>query len=190
MGRNPRWITHFVHLQDTIRTAARLEDAWRQKIALPEADRARYLPFMPFQLPAFDALLYEAMTEAPGDRFLDIGCGPGSKLLIAQEHYGLDAYGIDRVPEYVAAAREAGLKADVADALDWTGYGDFDLIWFYRPMADPALQAQLEWHVWNSMAPGAIVACANLESPPPFFLPVLDDWELKRGIWMKPLVVP
>src|SRR5260370_21564904 len=158
------------HLQDVIRTAARLENDWRQKTTQDDADRGTYLPFMPFQLPAFAGLLYEAMAEAPGDRFLDIGCGPGSKMLIAQEIFGLYAFGIDRVPEYVAAAAGLALDVSEADALSWYNYGAFDLIWFYRPMADPALQARLERKVWDDMAPRAIVPCANLESPPPAFL--------------------
>jgi hypothetical protein len=119
-------------------------------------------------------------------RFLDIGSGPGSKMLIAQELFCLDACGFDRVPEYVAAAAELGLNVTEADALEWGGYGDADLIWFHRPLRDPVRQFTLEQQVWKDMAPGAVVICANLEAPPAGFVTVLDDLEARRGILMKP----
>jgi trans-aconitate methyltransferase len=164
-------------------TATRLEKTWSGKI--PGTD-PRYLPFMPFSIPAFIALLAEALPEAPGSRFLDIGCGPGTKMLIAQDLFGLHAVGIDRVPEYVTAARLLGLNASEADAADYGNYAGYDILWFYRPIRDPGLQAALEKTVWDQMAPGAVVIGANLEAPPPDHHVILDDWERKRGIWMRP----
>lgn len=177
----------FGYLQEVIRTAAQLDEEWRQKVPQDEAEQPVYLPWMPFQLPAFTALLYEAIPEAPGENFLEVGCGPGAKMLVAQEIFCLDAHGIDRVPEYVAAAREMFLDAEVADAWTWEGYGDYDLVWLNRPFRDPSREYSLEQRVMATMAPGAVLMCANLEYPPPSSWPViLDDWEARRGIWMKP----
>jgi SAM-dependent methyltransferase len=152
-----------------------------------EAEFRLYLPFMPFPLPAFVMLLTEALPEAPGTRFLDVGCGSGSKLLVARDLFGLGCRGIDRVPEYVAAARELGLDAECTDALGYPGYGSADIIWLNRPFRDPGAEAALEAQIWEQMTPGAIVICANLEAPPPssWFI-VADLWEQRRGIWMKP----
>jgi trans-aconitate methyltransferase len=175
-----------------MRRAVQLDQQWQRKV--PENDR-RYTPWMPFSTPAFVALLAEAVPEARetrGDiRFLDIGCGPGSKMLIARDLFGLDATGFDRVPEYTAAARSLGLNANDADAEHYVAYGSFSVIWFNRVARDAEIQARIEARVWRDAAPGAVVLCANLEDrPPAAWLPVLDDWEDRRGIWAKPDVPP
>lgn len=183
-----------VQLARVIARGVQLDAEWQGKTQQSAADKARYTPFMPFNMFAYLALLGEAVAwfadDRPGRRditFLDIGCGPGSKLLVTRDIYGLDAHGVDRDPEYVAAARSLGLSAEVADAARWTGYGRPDLIWFNRVLRDAAEQNALENRVWSQMAPGAVVMCANLEQPPPqAWFPVLDDWELRRGIWVKP----
>lgn len=176
----------------TLSRAAQLDRQWMRKV--PETDR-RYTPWMPFSIPAFIALLAEAMPEAQeirGDlRFLDIGCGPGSKMLIARDLFGLGAGGFDRVPEYTAAARSIGLNADDADAEHYTAYGSFSVIWFNRVARDPVIQARIEKRVWRDAAPGTVVIGANLEGPPPSWLPVLDEWEdTRRGIWARPGTAP
>lgn len=173
MPPDPRVVTEVMTL------AIRLDREWIRKV--PETDRRR-APWMPFPVPAFLALLLEAVPEAPGSRFLDIGCGPGSKMLLAREICGLDVTGIEIEPQ---AAAEAGVVP--VDAADFTDYGKYDLIWFNRVYRDPGLQAVLEARIWAGMAPGAVVMCANLEAPPPSsWLIVLDDWEARRGIWRKP----
>jgi SAM-dependent methyltransferase len=171
-------------LREAMKAAARLEKEWRGKI--PDNDKSR-CPWMPFPMSAYILLLDEAFLAAPGNRFLDVGAGVGSKMLRARDTYGLDITGIEIVPEYAAEAGRAGLDVRLGDALDFRDYGDYDLIWLYRPFRDPGLQADLERIIWDQMAPGAIVMCAGLEAPPPSpqFWPELDDLELKRGIYRK-----
>jgi hypothetical protein len=171
-----------------IRTAARIEPEWQGRVTQGRDERQQYTPWMPFSLPAFIALLAEAMPAADGDYFLEIGCGIGSKLLVARELFGLDAHGFDRVAEYVTAARTLGVDAEVADAREYAGYGKAHIVWFNRVARDPGLQARIERHVWAHVQPGAVAICANLEGRPPSgsWVPVLDDWaDLRRGIWQK-----
>jgi SAM-dependent methyltransferase len=163
--------------------AARLEREWLGKD--PGTD-SRYLPWMPFSIPAFIALAAEALPETSGNRFLDIGAGAGTKMLLAREIFGLRVTGIEVSAAYAERARALGLHVLAADAADFTGYGQFDLIWLYRPFRDIDAQAALEKTVWDQMAPGAVVIGANLEAPPPDHHVILDDWERKRGIWMRP----
>lgn len=122
-------------------------------------------------------------------------CGIGTRMLIAHELYGLDCHGIDRVPEYVAAAQgmlpedATGVTAEVADALGWDGYGKYDIVWFNRVFSDRELQRKLEYQVWTGMRPGAVVIAANLENPPPAnWWPVLieADPSVRRWINQKP----
>lgn len=178
-------------LRSLITDVARLDREWMRKSA--GHDDPRSTSWMPFPLFDFIALVAEALPEAQGDAFLEVGCGIGTRMLVANRVYGLDCHGIDRVPEYVAQAREMlpagepGVTAEVADALGWDGYGKYDLLWFNRPFNDAALQYQLEAQVWKDMKPGAVVITANLLGRPPgnWWL-VLDDSGVNRWIWQKP----
>jgi SAM-dependent methyltransferase len=176
------------YLADVKHHVEQLEREWMQKVPEDPGTRLTYAPWMPFNIPAFENLLFDAFCEAPGNRFLEIGCGIGTKMLLAREFYGLDVFGIERVPEYVAQAVKLDLDVAEADAAGWYNYGAFDLIWFNRVFRDPVTEAALELQVWEDMAPGAVVMCANLNAPPPpGWLIVLDDLELHRGAWQKPL---
>jgi len=171
-------------IRETLTLTARLEREWLGRI--PETDR-RLTPWMPFPIPAFIALLFEALPEAPGEKFLEIGAGVGTKMELARELAGLDVTGIEVNAEYAEEAGRRGFGVLICDAADFGHYGDYDLIWFNRVFRDPDSQAALEKVIWDEMAPGAVVMCANLENPPPpsMFFPVLDDQEVRRGIYYK-----
>jgi trans-aconitate methyltransferase len=151
---------------------------------------------MPFSTPAFISMLAEAAQGLaeygiPGNsgdiRFLEVGCGPGPKMLIARDLFGMDVRGIDRSDEYTAAARSIGLNASTCDALSYGCYNWAHVTWFNRVARDADIEADIEAVVWRGMMPGSVVMCANLENRPPApWLPVLDDWEVRRGIWRKP----
>ena len=144
-------------------------------------------PWMPFPLFDFIALVAESLPAITSSNFLEVGCGIGTRMLVARDFFGLDTHGFDRVPEYVKEAQSQGLSAETADALEYPHYGDFDLIWFNRPFNNASMQSRLEGKVWNDARSGAVVICANLlEQPPSQWWMVLEDWEVRRGIWQKP----
>lgn len=190
-------MTRAGQVASTILRAEQLDRDWMRKGTQTPEERKLYTSWMPFPLYAYLELLAEAfahlarMSEGPPEDLdpaaLEIGGGPGSRVMLARDIYGLNVRAIERDDEMAAAGRSLGLDIETADALGWKGYGDYELIWFNRPMRDPGLQAELEAQVWDDMAPGTVVMCANLESPPPSwqFFPVLDDWEIRRGIYMK-----
>ncbi len=68
--------------------------------------------------------LYEAFLHKLGElgvrRILDIGCGSGAFLQMAQDA-GFEAEGVDVSEVMVARAKDAGLKAYYADICDLTG---------------------------------------------------------------------
>lgn len=100
-------------------------------------------------------------TRSP--RFLDVGCGVGHKVYTAQSIFNFDAYGID--------LRDAYFKDEVlsrmlnwyspnlkqADAFKYDGYKDFDIIYFYCPIADDVLQQALEKHILEQVKPGTMI---------------------------------
>jgi trans-aconitate methyltransferase len=125
-----------------------------------------------------------------GPRFLDVGCGPGTKMLLASRFFGLDAAGIEISPEMAGAAQAHG-PVTTGDALQVPAgtYGQFDLIWLYRPFRDPELEEKLEARIMDEMKPGAILAGGAWEHCPADsrWHTVVDDWELRRGAWMRPV---
>jgi len=95
---------------------------------------------------------------APPPTFLDIGCGIGNVLLFA-EQVGFDIYGIekDQYPFYVASRMLGSGRISQDDILDYDRYGDFDVVYYFCPLTDGALQKNFELQVENSLRPGAIL---------------------------------
>ena len=90
----------------------------------------------------------EPSIKAP--KFLDVGCGGGTKVFFATRYFP-NADGLEYDGGYVEAARKTlpliGASAREifhADALTFDGYDKYDVIYFYRPLNDDALLAQME----------------------------------------------
>jgi SAM-dependent methyltransferase len=185
---------------------------------------AATLPFMPYQPADFIGIVWECMPaivnmkpiwlpsllglahppykvyEVP--EFLDVGCGPGTKMAIAEKLFGFRVHGIeiDAGMAFDAATRLAATDADIeqGDAMDFEGYDGFDLIWLYRPYRDEALERELEQRIIDAMKPGAVLAGGSWETDPAElgWEPIVDDsiynqhgpGVIWRGAWRKPKV--
>lgn len=104
-------------------------------------------------------------------RFLDVGCGGGLKVYSALR-YCDKAYGFDLDEGYVEAGRRllamdkaADANIFAADALTFPGYGDFDIIYFYRPLSDESLLCQLEQRIAEHARPGTILVAPYITFP-------------------------
>lgn len=91
-------------------------------------------------------------------RFLDCGSGLSFVTAIAHE-LGFDSTGIEYHEDYVALARQLFPFVDViqGDVLQFTGYGDFDVIYYYGPFSNDAIQREFEQKVEAEAKPGALI---------------------------------
>lgn len=81
---------------------------------------------------------------ASGARFLDVGCGLGGKVSIAQS-LGFDAYGLEINRKYAEIAAECLGTTRVfhQDGVAFPDYGRFDVIYFYNPMPSDELETAI-----------------------------------------------
>lgn len=183
-------VTLFQNVTSAIEQAQRLESAASQDMqGRVMSPAARNTPWMPFNLFDFAALLLEAVPLIPDTaRFLDVGAGPGSKMVLARDVFGLDVHGIEILDELAAIGRAAGVPVQTADADDWAEYEKFDCIWLNRPMRDREAEQFLEDRIWREAEPGTVVLAANTQTrPPQSWIIISDSWDdLRRGAWVKP----
>jgi SAM-dependent methyltransferase len=107
------------HWPSFLRELQATETAWNATpIRYPREDA---VPWLPFPLGQYVTLLTEAVAVAPPGppvpattedygqpRFLDVGCGPGTKVRLAHELFQLNAYGIDIVSRFISEAQAHG----------------------------------------------------------------------------------
>lgn len=105
----------------------------------------------------FIATLKEIATLTRGRRFLDVGSGLGSKLVLAKL-LGFQPSGIEVVPEYVAFSRKL-IECPVveADAFTFADWHRFDVIYCYRPFVELPREQLLERRIVEGMRMGQIV---------------------------------
>lgn len=126
-------------------------------------------PDIALPIKAFERLMSAAyrvaLAQGPGRqlRFLDIGCGGGTKVLAAARYFTF-CDGIDYDKGYAAAGQRTLQIVEAkdcaifhADALSFSGYDHYDVIYFYRPMNDDAQLETLENRIRNMARPGTIL---------------------------------
>jgi SAM-dependent methyltransferase len=96
-------------------------------------------------------------------RFLEVGCGIGRNLFIVKHSGALElesVTGIDIAPHYIAQAKRFFFLSDqealIADAMTFD-YTPFDIVYFYRPFSDEALEARFERQLIKQLRPGAYI---------------------------------
>lgn len=92
-------------------------------------------------------------------KFVDVGCGIGSKLILANDlSLGVDLVGIEIETSYAEVARKLVPSADIRcqDAMT-VDYSEFDVIYFYCPFRDLKKERALEEHIVNTAKSGAYI---------------------------------
>jgi len=91
-------------------------------------DPALYLGFDDHRSRPFLDLLARVGATSPR-RVVDLGCGPGHLTgQLAARWPGATVTALDSSPEMVAAARERGVDAELADVVDWAPAPDTDVV--------------------------------------------------------------
>ncbi|MGF1445064.1 MAG: hypothetical protein ACFBRM_02555 [Pikeienuella sp.] len=133
---------------------------------LPETEE--YFPFVPLEAPRFVGLCQAAWRvlgvqgRNQDARFLEVGAGCGSKLLLAQEIFAV-AHGLEYDTAYVAQAEQVrGLlyrtsEVFEGDAERFDGYDGYDVIYIYTPIRDRDREARLEARIYEALSPGSVV---------------------------------
>ncbi|MFZ5625096.1 MAG: class I SAM-dependent methyltransferase [Gemmatimonadota bacterium] len=133
----------------------RSSGSWTLPDAWSSVARSYLEHIVPGFLPAVRALA-DALAIGPGDRVIDIACGPGTAAFVALEHGAAHVTGVDYAPGMVALAREraAGLAnaaflageagaLPVADASYDVAISSFGLIFAPEPARAVAEMARV-----------------------------------------------
>jgi hypothetical protein len=150
----------------------------------------------PLEIAEFARMLEIARTCAmDGLRrlvFLEAGSGIGTKLYLAQYHFGMTAIGYEINKEYIALARDLPVNTVEADLrTEDIAWDDGDIVYVARPLksdeADQirpdAREIELEQKIMDRMRPGAVYMAA--------YAAVKPRWPCYyrrpfKGVWVKP----
>ncbi len=94
-------------------------------------------------------------------RFLEVGCGFGLKLLLAQQ-MGFNTTGIEINKRYISVAKTVSPDAKIhqGNALDFS-YSGYDVIYMYCPFEDYKKEHELELKILRECSRHTIVYFAN-----------------------------
>ncbi len=148
--------------------------------------------FIPLKPDQFISLLHFAwrllatLNRLDNARFLDVGCGAGAKLFIARQFFPI-IHGIELEETYVERSQfffsegAGDIQIERADALEYSMYGDFDVVYYYIPLRNHELQRRLEAKIWSDVRPGTIVLAPRIS--PKLFMDEIPA--AGREVWIK-----
>lgn len=141
-------------------TMSRLERRWIDGVP----DNSVWHAYDSLPVALFLPTVREASELVSGRRFLDLGCGIGTKLALMRA-MGWEVAGVERHEPYAVAARDLVPEAEIRLAnISEVHELEADLIYMYRPAVSLEGEERLEEHVFEKARKGTLV-----------FLPVRRD---------------
>jgi len=131
-------------------------------------DRKDYYEYIPLDYEMFVKILRQEtkrLKRKPELKFLEVGCGYGLKLFLAK--YACDighVHGIEIEGKLVDLARYLPLPFDAVErksALQFKKYGDFDIIYFYRPIINKKKHEKMMRMIAKQKKADAVVIFVN-----------------------------
>ena len=91
-------------------------------------------------------------------RFIDIGCGIGNIMLLA-EMMGFSIFGIEKdTPSFETAIHLVGAEhVSQEDIWKFNNLGKYDLVYYFRPFCEKTSQLRFEKRIENQMKPGSVL---------------------------------
>lgn len=129
--------------------------------------------FKPELLNEIFAFIDLRLEVSQATKFLDVGCGHGAVMSRIKHQYPggqlVEVAGIEIDPLTAKNARNFGQVFEM-DARKFRAYGDYDVVFLYRPLIGRKEQSQLEEFIIGQLKPGSLVvsvkpATARLISP-------------------------
>ncbi len=145
----------------------------------------RFHLWAPYGVDEFLRLLDVAIPAARDKTFLDVGCGIGTKCLLAKDR-GLEVHGVEWVPEYVAEARQLGVRVYEADIRNWPDYDKFGIVYLNCPFKDNEEEAEFERWLQDAIRSGSVLIQVNDCIAPVGWQTLFDDRKYWCGVWVKP----
>jgi hypothetical protein len=128
-----------------------------------------YYPYITMNTVNFVTNIKGLLTEKFKDvdpktiKFVDVGCGIGDKVLLANFVFDLNSVGIEYNPHYyeIAKFNESNTKTKnvkfiCEDAFN-VDFKEFDFVYMYCPIADGDLMGKLNKHIWKTMKKGGLL---------------------------------
>jgi SAM-dependent methyltransferase len=170
----------------------------RDAIQASQNDTRHEYPFVPMdtrqayaQISLARDLLRSQKKMGPGVTFMDVGCGIGNVLLLA-ELMEFTVYGIEK-DEYPCTIAKKLLGDDCVaqdDIWQFARFADFDVIYYFRPFAEKQLQLRFEKLIEDQLKPGGIlIANRKMDlaiDQDPRFRRLTEQWP----VWQKQQETP
>lgn len=166
-------------------------DSQRQSQNDPESE----YPFVPMDTrQVYDQLrfVHTFLTNSDSEQlaneplsFLDIGCGIGNVLLVAEMmEFSVEGLEKDEYPFSVAAKLIGQEKVVQSDIWEYDHYHTFDVIYYFRPFHEGNLERRFERFIEDQLKPGGILIANrkmdnSIESDPRFcrLHPEMPIWQ-------------
>jgi SAM-dependent methyltransferase len=123
-------------------------------------------------------------------KFIDVGCGIGTKVALASELF--DAHGIELDKSYAKIARKLTKKKQfynfgrydskeennprikITDALQYPDYDKFDVIYFFRPLNKVEMEVTLELKIFRDVKKNTLIIPIYSQSDFPNYITKLN----------------
>lgn len=163
---DPVELQHLVVLNEMYRSFHKLANPFTQD---PEATEQSFFADIPLAATEFVEYAHAAYRVCLAQRrplplrFLDVGCGGGTKVVMAASFFGRTD-GLEYDKGYAQAAQAtlaqtgpANSQVFIGNALSFDTYADYDVIYFYRPIANEERRKLLEDRIARSARAGTVL---------------------------------